>query len=423
MELSQFEKKAIETYISAIGQHRAAKDIVIDCRTSAISIMKNILIEQPYSYASNSDEVKEPTKSFFQTDFIGKTENEKLKPHSMAHKDFKDQINTILNNRNKVEYGEAVESEQLDAYSKQSVLALKIILKWYLNNHKKYVISSVTNLTSDQKREVGHLFTTKISRTERIIERETYYVVLLIDSSQSMVFPYLKDPNSSDETSSDYKNAIKTVQSAMQFAHEKALNALRGSSICKEGYLKIYQYTFNHRKKLLNVPEELSPVSLDKVIKLDGSNYSPDGMTALYDVIEESLKVVYDNYLKKTMEEHSRIDKVIIGVITDGEDTIISDSVRFDSSGNEREEYKNKKSGKLKSIETILKKLRGDGKLEKQFLVSSVLIGLTSNDFTDKKLKEIKKELNFDESVSINQADEQSIRKAFKLFSTNAINV
>ena len=61
--------------------------------------------------------------------------------------------------------------------------------------------------------------------------------------------------------------------------------------------------------------------------------------------------------------------------------------------------------------------------IKKNFLVSSVLIGLTGTDFSENKLKEIKKELSFDESVSINQADEQSIRKAFKLFSTNAINV
>jgi hypothetical protein len=61
--------------------------------------------------------------------------------------------------------------------------------------------------------------------------------------------------------------------------------------------------------------------------------------------------------------------------------------------------------------------------VSKCFLASSVLIGLTGNDFSETKLKEIKKELSFDEYISINQSDEQSIRKAFKLFSTNAINV
>lgn len=407
MELLEFEKKAIMNYISATGQHRAAKDIVSDCRTSIISMMKCILIEK-YKYSPTSDEVKEPTKSFFQTDFFREKKEGKYKPHSMAHQNINDQINIVLKNRNQSEYSEGIEADQLDEFAKQSISALRVVLKWYLNNHKQYVLSSITNLTADQKSEVAHLFTTKINRTERITERETYYVVLLIDSSQSMVFPYLKDPNNSNENSSDYKNAIKTVQSAMQFAHEKALNALRGSSICKEGYLKIYQYTFNHRKKLLNVPEELSPVSLDKVVKIDSSNYTPDGMTALYDVIDESLKVVYDNYLKKTLQEEKRIDKVIIGVVTDGDDTVLN---------------ADQKSNKIAEIKQYLKMLRGNGDIKKNFLVSSVLIGLTGTDFSENKLKEIKKELSFDESVSINQADEQSIRKAFKLFSTNAINV
>ena len=131
-------------------------------------------------------------------------------------------------------------------------------------------------------------------------------------------------------------------------------------------------------------------------------------MTALYDVIDESLKVVYDNYLKKTLQEEKRIDKVIIGVVTDGDDTVLN---------------ADQKSNKIAEIKQYLKMLRGNGDIKKNFLVSSVLIGLTGTDFSENKLKEIKKELSFDESVSINQADEQSIRKAFKLFSTNAINV
>ena len=38
-------------------------------------------------------------------------------------------------------------------------------------------------------------------------------------------------------------------------------------------------------------------------------------------------------------------------------------------------------------------------------------------------IEKIKGELSFDESISINQLDEHSIRQAFKLFSTNALNV
>lgn len=250
----------------------------------------------------------------------------------------------------------------------------------------------------------------KSPRTENdIVERETYYVILLLDSSQSMVWPYLQDQSNTNQLDSeDYKNAITEIQNEMQSAHEKSLNSLRGSSPCKDGYMKVFQYTFNHRKKSLNGPEELNTFGLDKVVKIGKNNYTPEGKTALYDVIDESLKVAYDLYLKKTMEEEKRIDKLIIGVVTDGEDTVLNSE---------------QKDQKINEIKRYLKMLRGDGDIKKCFLVSSVLIGLTGSDFSETRLKEIKKELSFDESISINQADEQSIRKAFNLFSTNALNI
>lgn len=407
MELLKFEKKTIERYISAISQHRAARDIITDCRDSVIGIMKTVLIEK-YKYAETSSEVKEPTKSFFGTDFFGIGTGKDFKPHNQSFQNAKNYISIITGSRNPVTYL-TEDPETLPEEARQCRNALQEFLTWYFSNYKKYFLESITNLNATEKSEVAHLFVTKVQRSERITERETYYVVLLIDSSQSMVWPYLKDPNNSnEETSSDYINAKAEVQKAMQFAHEKALQALRGSSICKEGYLKIYQYTFNHKKQVLNLPEELSPVSKDKVEKINSSNYKPDGRTALYNVIDESLKVIYDDYLKPTMENEKRIDKVIIGVITDGEDTVLDGT---------------DKTNKITEIKQYLKMLRGNGDIKKNFLVSSVLIGLTGTDFSENKLKEIKKELSFDESVSINQADEQSIRKAFKLFSTNAINV
>jgi len=407
MELSKFEKKAIEMYISATAQHRAAKDIVSDCRTSIISLMKNILINE-YEFEGNSEDVKEPTKSFFQTSFFGEKKDGKYKPHSMSHQNINDQINIILKNRNQSEYSDNVDVEQLDEFAKQSLSAIKIVLKWYLNNHKQLYLNNITSLSAEQKSEVAHLFTTKINRTEKsIVERETYYVILLIDSSQSMLWPFLKDPgNSNNDGSTDYKQAVGQVQKAMQFAHEKALNALRGSQHCRDGYLQLYQFTFNQKEMVLNKPEFLTPEGLDNVVRISSNNYYPEGRTALYDTIHRSLKVMYEIHLKPELEKNGRLDKVCIGVITDGEDTMLNES---------------QKAQRINEIKQYLTILRGE--IRKNFLVSSVLIGLTSNEFSDNKLKEIRKELNFDESISIIQADEQSIRKAFKLFSSKATNV
>jgi hypothetical protein len=243
-----------------------------------------------------------------------------------------------------------------------------------------------------------------------LIEQEKYYVLLLIDCSQSMLFPYLEKPESCrDSNCDDYRQAFTKAQDEMIEAHRKALVALRNSLMCREGYLYVYQYAFNHKRKVLNPPAELSSVRKDNVVEISRANYKPDGMTALYDVISEALNVIYDQYLLQALNEDKRADKVIIGVITDGDETCLKD-----------DEKKNKR----KEIEELLTKLRNNktGRERYKHLESSVLIGLTSNSFTSKRLRELKEELTFDEYISISQSDEKAIRAAFRIFSTDAAN-
>ncbi|MBL8080455.1 MAG: VWA domain-containing protein [Anaerolineales bacterium] len=244
---------------------------------------------------------------------------------------------------------------------------------------------------------------------EDLVIHEYYYVVLLVDKSQSMLWPFLEDEKNRNETgTSDYRNAVNKVQQEITFAHAKALAALRGSQICKDRYLKVYQYAFNDKPMVLNPPEELSPVGMDKVFKLTASNYYPESKTALYDVVHEALQVVEQNYLRKAIEDDRRVDKLIIGVITDGEDTMY-------------EENSPERSQKISQIKELMHKLRGgDGY---SHLYSSVLIGLTSADFTKQRLLKVKEELTFDEAISINQSDDKAIRRAFKLFSTDTAGI
>lgn len=242
--------------------------------------------------------------------------------------------------------------------------------------------------------------------SEILVIREYYYVVLLVDRSQSMLWPFLENEENRLNTETiDYRNAIKKVQNEITFAHEKALSALRGSQICKDRYLKIYQYAFNDKLKVINPPEELSPVGIDHVVKLTKDNYYPESRTALYDVTHEALQVVEQNYLKEAREMEKRVDKLIVGVITDGEDTV------YNNKPAERNE-------KINQIKNLMKRLRGDEGYS--HLHSSVLIGLTSADFTKQRMLTVKEELTFDEAISINQLDDKAIRKAFKLFSTDA---
>jgi len=251
-------------------------------------------------------------------------------------------------------------------------------------------------------------------REEKCFFEEVHYIILLIDSSQSMLWPYLEDSNNCNNSdTSDYKQAVAKVQEEMKCAHRNALSALRNCKDCRNDILNIYQYTFNHHKKLLNEPELLSRFGskYDKVIEITEKNYIPDGRTALLNTVEESLRVIYDQYLQPAAEKEKRIDKVSIGVITDGSETMLTKEPE--------------RSNKIDEIRNLMKKLRGTaihklGGTMDVFLNSSVVIGLTSEEFTLNSLRELKEELGFDSYININQQDAKSIRKAFNLWSTEA---
>lgn len=424
MILTKRELKALQEYRDAKKAHRAPKDIVRDSRGFLVSLMQNIC-EEKYHISPTSKDFENATYYVIKQGMFSyyDKKEEKFVPHTMWHGKILNQIERLRDIRNaQNDYSEEFATEE---EARQCIDGIKLIGKWYFKEFKPTQLSSITNLDSEIKNDVAELFELKNRGVEIIKERETHYVMLLIDSSESMLFPYLDNPANIDRGSRNYSEAIVKVQNAMQFAHEKALNALRGSAICQQESLKIFQYSFNHNKKWLNDPEILStsPHDDDKVKRISPANYYPEGMTALYDVVDESLKVVYEKYLKPEEKSVKDIDKLIIGVLTDGEDTIVNGERRYLEDGSENGEYKKQKELKLKSINNTMQLLNGNNIIGKAFLESSVLIGLTGEGLNENKLKEIRKELNFHESISVLQSDEQSIRKAFKLWSTNAMNI
>ena len=244
---------------------------------------------------------------------------------------------------------------------------------------------------------------------------ETQYVILLIDRSQSMLWPYLEDmDNQFEDESLDYSNAVEKVKAEISLAHAKTLQALRSSRKCKDGNVLVYQYLFNYKEQMINPPEPLSYFGEkhDKVAVLGiDHDYEPSGPTALYDVLLKSLDVIEEDYLKKARENEHRIDKVILGVITDGEDNF-SGVVEKDGDYNVDE---SKRNNIIADIKKRMHALR-----DRFHLSCSILIGLTSDEFTSTKLDEVRNELLFDEAISLSQSDEKAIRRAFKLVSDTA---
>lgn len=242
MQLTDYELKAIDKYISAFRANREPSDVLTDCRTCVVALLQNISLTA-YDITDQSPEFEKSIKGYLiRKGFFSKKDftTGHISYHSQWLNKVLDNINIIMSTRNFDEYKLLSPTEDEALKSKS---ALNIVFDWYINKYRKIPIDNIRNISDFQKENIVHIFKTQINRKERIIERENYYVILLIDSSQSMVWPYLDDPaNSNKESTKDYQNAVLKVQTAMAHAQKKALDALRGSAICTHRYMFVYQY-------------------------------------------------------------------------------------------------------------------------------------------------------------------------------------
>lgn len=316
---------------------------------------------------------------------------------------FKSEFDTLNSSiRNFDQHEGSVKSDAIITLAKEITISS---IKFYfeeVRNKKRDELS-----TNDEKarKALDVIFPLK-KTTETLIEEPKSYVLLLVDCSGSMQDPFNKKNNG------DAKAGLRDVLETMTDAHQKALTALRGSSACSlHRSMWIFQYLFNQKPKILNLPEILSPLGDDKVKLIDSSNYRPEGATALYQTIEESLRHIYEKFIKPAKINEYRIDKVTIGVITDGEDNFINGIFYYDNPTL----YNQKKIEVIESIKSIKRELESH-------LDSSVLIGLTSEDFSMTKLEEIKKELGFEFALAIDSQNDKSLREAFRTASTNVLN-
>ena len=322
--------------------------------------------------------------------------------------------------------------------AKQVLLSLKKVCKLYFNEIREYKYKDIENipetfsdlfksLIPQSKESYYHEKNSEEINYETIIrQRPIYYVLVLIDASSSMLWPFLKNQASiNNPNSSDYIQAIKKLQNSIKKAHLNALNALRGSRDCQQRNLKVCQYIFNHEIYPLNAPVTLDKNGLDEVKTLSSENYYPEGMTALYDTIEQSTRLISSKYIIPS-KERMEVDKLILIVITDGEDTYVKSTEKYfygsDKKWHEQEVYKKYKKEQINKIHQNFKSLRGHNNIGQKHLESAILIGLTNNQFSEKSLEKLQEELGFNESIPVSQNDEQALRRAFNLLSSNSLN-
>jgi hypothetical protein len=258
-----------------------------------------------------------------------------------------------------------------------------------------------------------------MSPREKIIKREYTHLILLVDYSESMVWPYLNNMKyASDPTSKPYKQGLMDFKDAIQSAHSIALDSVRKSAVCLDGYLKVTQCLFNHGRIFINEDELVSPSGEDALSRLYQIKEGPNGATALYDVVYETIQYTYQRKVLPVFESDFRGDQIIIALITDGKDTYCEGVSSYDSP----KMYERNKDRKIEKIRNLMQKLKGFKTGAHNVLKSSVVIGLTNSmtQFTQKQLEQIKDDLYFDDCVNIDNHDEKSLREAFKLMSVNS---
>lgn len=384
--VKEWEKKSYNYFLSVMKKNQVIRHCFMDARMALESLIMNLYKEKfnkdSTDLISAIDGLNNlrmiPNEGLFHTmHFIRKIGNGQVHPRDEYNVEL---LNTIrlgllsifkwhfIQNRNYRSYRTEID----EFYRKTSEIKENPL--WKVLRIEKYSESTIGNIAKAKPYKKENI---KLETTRRPI-----FGVFVIDMSGSMV---------------EYKDdAI--------FAHKEAIEALRGSADCINKSLYLTQYVFNE-----NVHPPLNQLAIirnngnDKIILLNKENYTPNGLTALYDTLEEALNYIYNEMSSVRMAD-SKKPQISIAIITDGEDN-------------------KSKSATPEIIKNLMLDL-----LENGYHYSSVVIGLTDPEtFSKARLEEMRKSLGFSESISIDCADSdialrrKKIREAFKLGSLKLV--
>ena len=189
----------------------------------------------------------------------------------------------------------------------------------------------------------------------------------------------------------DKSGSMQPHTDAVIEGHRLLLEGLRGSSKCRRHALYMLQSLFSSNTEQLQKFTELAPDGADSVVKLNRTNYCPDGGTALYQSVYKMLQDMTAN-LGHNLAQNLKT-QFYLGVITDGEDT---------EGGVDPND-----------IRAAVQDMKSRGHITK-----SVICGISSGNLDYNRFVEIKNQLGFDEAIMVSNSP-QEIRKAFNLMSVS----
>ncbi|MGA8809579.1 MAG: hypothetical protein WB973_17045 [Thermoanaerobaculia bacterium] len=118
----------------------------------------------------------------------------------------------------------------------------------------------------------------------------------------------------------DQSGSMKPLREAVIEGHAEVINAFRKSATCRNNALFIAQYVFSGTSEPLNGFRPLSEHGNDDVVRLTESNYTPAGVTALYQTVHGMLQdtlMVVDHCGRN----EGLAPSIYIMLVTDGDDT------------------------------------------------------------------------------------------------------
>lgn len=188
----------------------------------------------------------------------------------------------------------------------------------------------------------------------------------------------------------DSSGSMQKYQKDVIEGHRLMLETLRKSEKCDKGVLYVYQSLFADHPTPLNGFYALDPDGRDQVTVLDDRNYRPDGCTALFDSVvtmATELEAQLELAFKRGHRPGARI-----AVITDGEENC-------------------SKRARKEDVQEAIRRLRS-----REWLESSVIVGLKNQDFDEVKLEDLRTAIGFSQKISLDQ-NPKEIRRAFILAS------
>ncbi len=187
----------------------------------------------------------------------------------------------------------------------------------------------------------------------------------------------------------DASSSMSSYVDAVIDGHRSMLTTLRQSEKCENGVLYIYQALFADQSILLNGFYPLDKDGNDEIVRLSQANYRPDGWTALYDAVVEMAEQL-ERHLEAVVKR-GYLPAARLAVITDGAE--------------------NKSKNSREQVVSAIRKLR-----EKEWLESSLVVGLKSPDFGEDKIELLRQSIGFSQQISLDR-NPQQIRRAFVLAS------